>query len=179
MNRSTLVSIVVILASLSVLGVVGTQALFVDSQTASGTVNAAPADVDLRLNDVSLPCGISNMSEDEVTFEAIEDLVPGQSVTCQVELENEGSQPFDVDLNAIDTSAAILDLCDGPGDEFVISVAKAVDTDGDDPSATSVRVAPAIGDTVAIQVSFNAGASNGCQGLAAFVSVGFTATSIP
>jgi hypothetical protein len=179
MNRSTVFSALTILAALGLCAVAGTQAIFLDSQTATGTVDAALANVDLRLNDVSLPCGITNISEDEITFEAIENLVPGDSVTCQVGLENEGSEPFDVDLAAVDMSGAILDVCDGPGDEFTVAVSKGTDTDGDDPSLTTSRVAPAAVDTAAIQVTLGAGASNACQGLAALVSVKFTAASIP
>jgi hypothetical protein len=179
MNRSTVLSVLTILVALGLSVVAGTQAIFVDSQTATGSVDAAPGDVDLRLNDVSKDCGITNVSEDEITFEAPENLLPGDAVTCQVGLENEGSQPFDVDLAAVDTSGSILDICDGPGDEFVITVTKGTDTDGDDPSATVSRVAPGTTDTASIQVTFGAGASNACQGLAALVSVTFTAASIP
>jgi predicted ribosomally synthesized peptide with SipW-like signal peptide len=106
MKRSLITSALVIAAAAGLLAIGGTQALFNDSQVASGDVNAAPAgSIDLRLNDVSLPCGITNVSEDEITFEQIENLVPGESVTCSVELENQGTESFVVDLLGADTTA--------------------------------------------------------------------------
>jgi hypothetical protein len=179
MNRSTATSIITIIAALGLLAFASTQALFTDSQTATGAVNAAPGNVDLRLNDVSLPCGITNISEDEITFESFENMLPGDSVTCAVELENEGSAPFDVDVTGAATGGSILDICDGPGDDLTVTVNKGADTDADDTLASTARVEPGVADTALIQVTFNITASNACQGLAALVSVEFTANSVP
>ena len=180
MKRPLLVSALFIAAAVGLLAIGGTQALFSDTQVASGDVNAAPAgSIDLRLNDVSLPCGITNISEDEITFEQIENLMPGQSVTCFVELENEGTEAFDVDVLGADTSLSLLDVCDGPADDFTILLAKGTDTDGDDLIASTARVVPGVADTASITVTLDLAASNDCQGDAGFVSVAFTAASIP
>jgi predicted ribosomally synthesized peptide with SipW-like signal peptide len=180
MKRSLITSALVIAATAGLLAIGGTQALFNDSQVASGDVNAAPAgSIDLRLNDVSLPCGVTNVIEDEITFEQIENLLPGESVTCFVELENQGTEPFDVDVLGADTSSSALDVCDGAGNDFTITLAKGTDTDGDDPDASTARVAPGIEDTASITVELNLAATNDCQGDAAFISVAFTASSIP
>jgi hypothetical protein len=180
MKRSIVTSALIIVAAAGLLGWAGTQAVFNDSQVASGNVNAAPAGtIDLRLNDVSLPCGITNVSQDEITFEQIENLLPGQFVQCFLRLQNQGTAPFDVNVLGADTSASLLDVCDGLGDDFTITLAKGTDVDGDDPSLTTARVAPGVQDTVSITVTFNLAATNDCQGDAAFVSVAYTAASIP
>jgi predicted ribosomally synthesized peptide with SipW-like signal peptide len=179
MKRSILTSALIIAAAAGLMAIGATQALFNDTQTASGDVNAAPAgSIDLRLNDGTPACGITNLSEDEITFEPFENLLPGESVTCFIELENEGTESFDVDVLGADTSASVLDVCDGAGDDFTITLAKGTDTDGDDPDASTARVAPTVIDTASITVMLNLSASNDCQGDAAFISVAFTAESI-
>jgi hypothetical protein len=179
MYRSLVTSALIIASALALVAFTGTQALFVDSQTASGGVNAAPGNVDLRINDVGLPCGVTNVSENEFTFEAIENLMPGDTVTCEVELENEGSLPFEVNVTGADTSASELDVCDDTTDDFTVTLTKGTDTDGDDTLANAATVAAGAADTAFIEVSLSLAASNACQGLAAVVSVEFTATSIP
>lgn len=180
MKRSLILSVLAIAAALGLLAFGGTQALFSDTQIASGDVNAAPAgSIDLRLNDVSLPCGITNVSQDEITFEQIENLMPGQSVTCFVGLQNQGTEAFDVDVLGADLGLSLLDVCDGPGDDFTVTLAKGADVDGDDPDAGKARVVPGKIDTASITVQLNPSATNDCQGDAGFVSVRFTASSIP
>jgi predicted ribosomally synthesized peptide with SipW-like signal peptide len=180
MRRPILGSLLIMVLAVGVLAFGGTYAAFTDSQTASGDVNAAPAgSVDLRLDDVGPPCGITNISQDELTFESFENLLPGQFVTCSVKLVNIGTSPFDVDVTGADTSLSLLDVCDGAGNDFTISVANGADTGGDDPDADTARVAVGASQEAAITVTFNAGATNDCQGDAAFVSVKFTASSIP
>jgi hypothetical protein len=172
-------SALIIAAALAFLAFAGTQALFVDSQTATGDVNASSGDVDLRIDDVGTLCGFSSVSDNEITFELFENLMPGESVTCQIELENKGSLPFEVDVTGADASGSELDICDDPSDDFTVTLTKGTDTDGDDTLANAATVAPGVADTAFIEVSFSLAASNDCQGLAAVVSVEFTATSIP
>jgi len=178
MNRSIGISVLSFAAALALLAVAGVHAVFDDSQTATGSVNAAGA-VDLRLGDVSLPCGVTDISEDEITFEEIENLVPGDAVTCEVSLKNQGSTPFDVNVTGADTSLSLLDICDSPADDFTIDVVKGADTDGDDTLGSTARIDPGVTDTAFITVTFDIGASNACEGIAAFVSVRFTAVQAP
>jgi predicted ribosomally synthesized peptide with SipW-like signal peptide len=180
MKRSIFGSLLVIAAAIGVVAFGGTWAVFTDSQTASGNVNAAAAgSITLRLDDVSLPCGTTDPSHDEITFEGQELLVPGEFFTCSVKLVNIGTSPFDVDMTGADTSASILDVCDGPSDDFTISLAKGPDTGGDDPDADTARVAVGASQEAAITVTFDPLATNDCQGDTVLVSVLFTASSFP
>lgn len=184
MNRSILVSTLIIGAVTALIAIGGTQAVFNDSQTASGSVDAASAgSIDLRLSEVVGGCGPTNSSQDEITFEGPdENLLPGQSRTCEIVLKNQGTAPFDVNVTSPDTSGSDLDVCDGLGDDFTIVVTKGTDTGGDDTVASAARVAAGVSDTAFIKVTFNAGASNACNNPlidAAFVSVKFTATNVP
>jgi hypothetical protein len=178
MKRSILTSVALITAAASLVTLGTTGALFNDTRTASGVI-AAAGSIDLWLNDGSPECGDSNPVADEITFEGPEDLLPGESKTCLIELENVGTDPFHVDVTGADTSASLLDVCDGPGPDFTVTVTKGTDTDSDDPDAHTARVEPGVFDAAAITVTFNASASNDCQGGVVFVSVAFTAASIP
>lgn len=180
MKRSIVASALLIAAATGVLAIGGTWAVFSDSQIASGDVNAAAAgSIDLRLDDVSLPCGLTGPTQDEITFEPLENLAPGGFATCSVQLVNQGTAPFDVNVLGANTSASILDVCDGAGNDFTISLAKGTDTDSDDPSLTTARVEPGVADTASITVTFNPAATNDCQGDVSFISVVFTASSFP
>ena len=184
MKRSMLLSTLIIGAVVALLVVGGTQAVFNDSQTASGDVNAAPAgSVDLRLSEPLGGCGPTGGTDDEITFEGPEEnLLPGEFRTCEIVMKNQGTVAFDVDVTSTDNSASDLDVCDGPGDDFTIEVTRGPDTGGDDTLASTARIAPGASENAFIKVTFNASATNACNDPlidAAFVSVKFTATNAP
>jgi predicted ribosomally synthesized peptide with SipW-like signal peptide len=161
MKRSILVSSLAISAALTLLAIAGTQALFTDSQTATGDVNAGT--VNLYLLE---PAG-DDTGEDEVIFEGTENLLPGQSANYTLRISNTGTAPFTI--SSLDFSGSSGGECDAvnPGDEFA-------------PSITGV----AVGDSIAagafvdatVTVTLLAAAGNACQGDAytAVLAVGVT-----
>jgi predicted ribosomally synthesized peptide with SipW-like signal peptide len=150
MKRSILLSSLVIAATIAVLAVAGTQALFTDTQTATGDVNAGT--INLYLLE---PGGGDDTGENEVIFELTENLLPGDSASYGLRLRNDGTAPLEI--AALDFSGSLGADCDAAnvGDEFV-------------PSITGVLVGDVIGvgavlDTT-VEVDFSALAGNDCQG---------------
>lgn len=90
-----------------------------------------------------------------------------------------GAEAFDVDVLGAVLGLSLLDVCGGGGDDFTVTSAKETDVDGDDPEASRARVAPGKIDTASITVQLNPTATSDCQGDAGFVSVRFTASSVP
>jgi predicted ribosomally synthesized peptide with SipW-like signal peptide len=163
MNRSILFSLLAIAVAATVIAVAGTQALFTDTQTASGDVNAGTIDLYL------LESADDDNGEDEFVFDlpVDENLLPGETATDSLRLRNDGTATLEI--TGLDFSTSTGGDCDpGPaGDEFV-------------PSITGVIV----GDTIApgafidatLEVELLAAAGNPCQGavfnLVLIVSVG-------
>jgi predicted ribosomally synthesized peptide with SipW-like signal peptide len=180
MKRSIFGSLLVMALAVGVFAFGGTYAAFTDSQTASGSVNGAPVgSINLRLSEAGPLCGLTGPTDDEVTFDGLEGLLPGGFRTCSVQLVNIGSEPFDVDVIGADTSGSTLDVCDGLGDDYTVSLAKGPDTGGDDPDADRARVTAGTFQEAAITVMLNPGVSNDCQATVADIKVLFTASSIP
>ncbi len=150
MKRSILLSVLVMGTAISILAAAGTQALFSDSQTASGDVNAGTLNLYLLQNDDD------DNGENEFVFEspAIENLTPGNSVTDNLRLRNDGTSALTI--ASIDFSGSIGADCDLTigGEEF----------------QPSINVVP--GDILppgtffdaTIEVELAAGAGNDCQG---------------
>lgn len=90
----------VILLMLTAFGV-GVALAFSDSQTTSGGVNATSAIVDLYICEASSnvpgpPCASDDSGADEVLFEGLENLLPGQSAQVNTRLLNTGPNPWDI-----------------------------------------------------------------------------------
>ena len=115
---------------------------------------------------------------DELIFEAAaENMLPGESLSWTIRLRNDGSLPWDIDLDSVDTSGSIGADCDGghSGAEFSVEFTSAADT-GSDNHDGLVHVAPGMYDDVLVTVTLDGGAGNACQG-DKFSLVGmFTAT---
>jgi predicted ribosomally synthesized peptide with SipW-like signal peptide len=163
MKRSILLSALVIATAVTVLAVAGTQALFTDSQTASGDVNAGTLNLYLLQSD-----GGDDTAGDEIIFEAIENLLPGDSASFGLRLRNDGTAPLTI--SALDDTGSLGAECDATnvGDEF-------------DPSIAGV----AVGDVIApgtfvdttVTVDFSAAADNDCQGAVFSLILDIDATS--
>jgi predicted ribosomally synthesized peptide with SipW-like signal peptide len=163
MKRSILLSAMVIATAVTVLAVAGTQALFTDSQTASGDVNTGT--INLYLLE---PSTADDNGEDEFIFESTENLLPGQSAQYDLRLRNDGTAPLTI--TALDFSGSIGADCDGtnPGDEFVPTIV------GVSPGAV-IPVGGVVDTTV--HVSFAAAADDDCQGVTFTVILDIDATS--
>ena len=161
MKRSILLSAVVIGAVLAVFAVTGTQALFTDSQTASGTVNAGT--IDLYLSDVT---GTDDTGADEAIFNAAaENLLPGESTSWTVKLVNAGTRDFNVTSNDATGSSGF--ECDAGhvGDEYSIAVLT--------PPTVPYLIAVGADQNVTIKVTLDTNAGNSCQGAAFNANVVF------
>jgi predicted ribosomally synthesized peptide with SipW-like signal peptide len=149
MKRSILLSTLVIGAVVAVLAVAGTQALFTDSQTASGDVNAGTLDLYLLE-----PSTADDAGANEIIFEGTENLTPGNFVTYGLRIRNDGNVPFSI--AALDFSGSLGAECDAgnAGDEFVPSINGVLVGD--------VVAAGGVVDTT-VRVDMAAGAGNDCQ----------------
>lgn len=114
MKRSILMSTLLVGAVVAILAAAGTQALFTDSQTASGDVNAGTINLYLLQNDDD------DNGENEFVFEspALENLVPGQTATDNLRLRNDGT--VTLTIAGLDFSSSTGADCDLVlGDDFV------------------------------------------------------------
>ena len=145
MKKVLVIASVVLAVAAGSLAVQTVWALFTDSQSATGSVNftSETGFTDLYICDVT---GIASTSPtcpgvgddslaDEIIFESLEDMVPGQTVQWDIRLRNIGTLAWDS-----------LDFPSG-GD---LSVTEASDPYGscDSPPAISFRVLGKAGDTV-------------------------------
>jgi predicted ribosomally synthesized peptide with SipW-like signal peptide len=152
MTRSILFSLLAIGVAATVVAFAGTQALFTDTQTASGDVNAGTIDLYLLESDAS-----DDNAADEFVFElpVSENLLPGEFATDGLRFRNDGTAPLTI--TSLDFSTSIGADCDpgNPGDEFV-------------PSITGIAVGdviPVAGiDDATLRVDLVAAAGNPCQG---------------
>lgn len=164
MKRAVLLSAFVIAAVTAVAAYTGTQALFSDTQSASGTVNAGT--INLYITDVT---GVDDAGENDNIFNATaENLLPGESTTWTIALRNDGNRPFSVSSDATGSSGFECDA-DNPGDDFSVTVT---------PSSIA-SISPGFTSNVDITVALDADADNDCQGDAFNVLVAFTANQIP
>jgi predicted ribosomally synthesized peptide with SipW-like signal peptide len=149
LKRSILLSTLAIAAALTLLAIAGTQALFTDSQTATGDVNAGTVDVYLLE-----PSG-DDTAGNEVSFEGAENLLPGGTANYTLRIRNDGTAPLTI--AALDFSGSTGGECDAanPGDEFVPGIAGVLVGD-------VIAVGAFVDATVSVQLV--AAAGNDCQG---------------
>lgn len=150
MNRSILFSLLAIGVAATVIAIAGTQALFTDTQTASGDVNAGTVSLYLQEGP-----GDDDTGENEAIFELTENLLPGQTATNPLQLVNNGTSAWDLD-------------------SVVFSFAPDAECDatnaGDDWSAVftgvpiGTIVAPGASVTGSVDVTLAAAVDNDCQG---------------
>lgn len=166
--RRIVSSVLVIGAVLALVVGAGTLALFTDTQFGTGQINAGT--IDLYLSDGR---GDDN-GENEFIFEDVENLLPGNSVSWTMRLQNRGTSAWDqtdgtVGLNAVPVT--------DPGSPCVTPLTLAWDpnNDGDDHGST-LHVAPGAtgeGDVIA---SLASTAGNDCQGTVWTVTATFNVT---
>jgi predicted ribosomally synthesized peptide with SipW-like signal peptide len=149
LKRSILLSTLAIAAALTLLAVAGTQALFTDSQTATGDVNAGTLDLYLLE-----PSG-DDSAGDEVIFEGAENLLPGQTANYTLRISNVGTAA--ITIAALDFSGSSGGECDADnvGDEFIPSIAGVLVGD-------TIPAGAFVDATVSVQLL--AAADNDCQG---------------
>lgn len=153
MKRSILLSLLVVGVAATLLAVAGTQALFSDSQTASGDVDAGT--INLRIEDgINNDGGPDANAEGEFIFEGSQALLPGGSVSHPLVLQNIGTSAWKItSLTFANTGAE----CDAGnlGDDFSAGLTSIAVGD----------VVPAGGsESGSVNVSLASGAGNPCQG---------------
>lgn len=157
MNRSILFSLLAMGVAATVIAVAGTQALFTDTQTASGDVNAGT--INLYLDEGP---GDDDNGEDEFIFELTENLLPGNTVSNPLRLRNTGSNTWILSSATVSIAGADCDA-GNPGDEFTGVVT------GVTPGVATV--APGADVTASVDISLAALAGNDCQGDSVTVTV--------
>ncbi len=164
-----------IVSSLFVIGAVlalvvgaGTFALFTDTQFGTGDINAGT--IDLYLSDGR---GDDN-GENEFIFEDIENLLPGNSVSWTMRLQNRGTGAWDqTDGTVILSQTVVSDPGNDCGTPLVLTWDP--NNDGDDHGST-LHVAPGAtgeGDVIATLPST---VGNECQGVVWNVKATFNVT---
>lgn len=150
MNRSILFSLLAMATAATVIAVAGTQALFTDTQTASGDVNAGTVNLYLQEGP-----GDDDTGENEAIFELPENLLPGQTASNPLELVNNGTSAWDLD--SVTFGFAPDAECDASnaGDDWS-AVFSGV--------APGTVVAPGASVTGSVDVTLNALVDNDCQG---------------
>lgn len=81
-----------LVATAAFLGVA--MALLTDTQTATGTITATSTSADLYICEPGVPgpaCGSDDSGADEIVFETVEDIVPGETVEWDIRLQNVGT----------------------------------------------------------------------------------------
>ncbi|HLC03369.1 MAG TPA: TasA family protein [Anaerolineales bacterium] len=106
MRSRALFSVLVIAAALALVGG-ATFAVFTDTQTAEGTVNAGTIDLYLLESDDD------DNGANEFVFEVTENLLPGETATGTVRLRNDGNRAFDL---VLPVGIAVLETNDPGGD---------------------------------------------------------------
>jgi predicted ribosomally synthesized peptide with SipW-like signal peptide len=166
MTRSILLSLLAIGVAVTVIAVAGTQAVFTDSQTASGDVNAGTVDLYLLEGDLSDDNGANEFIFD---IPAAENLLPGQSSVEIVRLRNDGTATLTV--ATLDTTGSTGAECDASnaGDEFSVAVTGV--------TAGVTTIAPGAFVDATVTVSLALAADNDCQGDVYSVSLAIGVTS--
>jgi predicted ribosomally synthesized peptide with SipW-like signal peptide len=150
MNRSILFSLIAIAVAATVIAVAGTQALFTDTQTASGDVNAGT--IDLYLDE---GVGDDDNAEDEFIFELTENLLPGETASNPLRLNNTGNRTWEISsITPVITPDAECDA-DNSGDDWTAAVTG---------FSVGDAVAPGASQTVSVDVSLASAVDNDCQG---------------
>ena len=172
-TRTILFSILGITAAVALVGG-ATFAVFTDSQTASGDVNAGT--INLYISDVTGPDG---EGEDEGIFNvAAENILPGETMTWTVRLLNTGNRNWD--LTAINPAGSSGWECDASnsGDDFSVGFAYGPDEFGVDHGGV-FHVDAGGGQNLIVSVSLASGADNDCQGDVFSLSTLLTVTQHP
>jgi len=156
MKRSILLSLLIMGVAGTVLAIAGTQAVFTDSQTASGNVNAGTLDLYL------LEDGGDDNAADEFVFDIpagttdfLENLLPGESASDTLRLRNDGTATLTID--SLDTSGSTGKECDATnvGDDFTVLITGVAVGDTLAPGATV---------DATLTVTLDADVDNDCQG---------------
>jgi predicted ribosomally synthesized peptide with SipW-like signal peptide len=160
MTRSILFSVLAIGMAVTVIAFAGTQALFTDTQTATGDVDAGT--INLYLDEGP---GNDDSGENEVIFQIEENLLPGESATNPLRLINTGNRTWQI--SSITTTITPDAECDAGnlGDEWSANVTGW--NVGD-------QVAPGNSQTVTVSATLAAAAGNSCQNDAVTVTVTVT-----
>jgi predicted ribosomally synthesized peptide with SipW-like signal peptide len=149
MTRSILFSVLAIGVAATVIAFAGTQALFSDTQTATGDVNAGT--ITLYLDEPS----DDDSGENEAIFELTENVLPGGTASNALRLNNTGSNTWKIaSITPVITPDAECDADNG-GDEWTAAVTG---------FSVGDLVAPGGSQTVSVDVSLAAAADNDCQG---------------
>ena len=96
-----------LVAAAALLGVA--VAVLTDSQTATGTITATSTSADLYICEPGVPgpaCGSDDSGADEIVFETIEDISPGETVEWDIRLQNVGTTDWilsDVTVTIVET----------------------------------------------------------------------------
>jgi predicted ribosomally synthesized peptide with SipW-like signal peptide len=157
MKRSILLSLLIMGVAGTVLAIAGTQAVFTDTQTASGNVNAGTLDLYLLESG-----GGDDNGADEFVFDIpagttdfLENLLPGGTATDILRLRNDGTATLTIaSLSTAGSTGAECDA-DNAGDDFTVSVAGV---------SVGNTLAPGAAVDVTITVTLAAGVDNDCQG---------------
>ena len=102
-----------LVAAAALLGVA--VAVLTDSQTATGTITATSTSADLYICEPGVPgpaCGSDDSGADEIVFETIEDIIPGETVEWDIRLQNVGT----TDWTLSDVTVTIVETVD-PGSD--------------------------------------------------------------
>jgi len=172
-KSSLLLSVLVIGAALALVGG-ATFAVFTDTETASGEVNAGT--INLYISDVTGPDG---EGEDEGIFNiAAENILPGETMTWTVRLLNTGNRNWD--LTSVDFTGSTGADCDTGlgGNEFSASYAYGTDEFGVDHDGY-MHVNAGGGQNLNILVALASDAGNACQGDVFSLSALLTVTQHP
>ena len=167
MRSRTLFSVLIIAAALALVGG-ATFAVFTDTQTASGPVNAGT--IDLYLMEADDDDDAAN----EAIFELTENLVPGETVTATVRLRNDGNRAFDLVVPVV---PVVTETVDPGGDCAALPTAEVHLTFvvPDDHSAT-YHLAPAAQQDLTVDAHLAEAVGNECQGNAWSIAFPFNVT---
>jgi len=164
-----------IVSSLFVIGAVlalvvgaGTFALFTDSQFGTGDINAGT--IDLYLSDNR---GDDN-GENEFIFEDIENLLPGNSVSWTMVLQNRGTGAWDQTDGTV-TLAQVVTSDPGPVCNTNLVLTWDPNNDGDD-HGTTLHVNPGNSGQGDVIAALPSTAGNDCQGTVWNVTATFNVT---
>jgi predicted ribosomally synthesized peptide with SipW-like signal peptide len=149
MTRSILFSVLAIGVAVTVVAFAGTQALFTDTQTASGDVDAGT--INLYLDEGP---GDDDNAEDEFIFELEENLLPGETASNSLRLNNTGNRTWEIaSITPVITPDGECDA-DNAGDEWSSNVTG---------FSVGDAVAPGASQTVTVNVSLATAADSDCQ----------------
>ena len=115
---------------------------------------------------------------DELIFEATaENMLPGESETWTIRLRNDGTLPWDIDLEAVDLDGSTGAECDAShgGDEYSADFGSDADAGGGNHDGL-VHVEPGMDEDVIVTVTLHEDAGNPCQGDVFFLVAEFTAS---